>query len=402
MKAVFTLRKRHIYTYFLAVYFFLAPMEDLLAGPAGTIARYIAIAFIVVGAVECRGQFAFQKNAENYLVITVSVISILSLTWSIDFNTTLARLTTYLLLPGYCIFMSMLRFDREEFEFISKAAIIGALFTALYMFLTGSLSFAGRVTIGESSDPNNFAARLLLPISLCFQQRGPVKIITRVFYYAAALLLLFCMLLTGSRGGLLAAVVVVIVFLLLTGAYKKAAYLIVFTILAFIVWEYVLPSLPERIRWRLFNYESYLISEANSENRTAIWRNVIYFVIPDMHIWGLGAGCPGIALSSIYGHIKGVHNTYLNMICEYGIFGIGFFAALLSILFIKLKARKCYLEAACLIGMCVVIFFLDSYAKKYFWNVIMITYLAIMTTPVQGRARQSLIQDSKYELQRHM
>lgn len=393
MKAKLILRKRHIYTYFLAAYFFLAPLEDLLTGPVGTIARYIAIAFVVVGAIESKGRFVFQKKAENYLVITLSVISILSLTWSIDFNTTLARLSTYLLLPGYCIFMSMLDFDREEFEFISKAAIVGALFTALYMFLTGSLSFSGRVTVGESSDPNNFAARLLLPISLCFQQRGPVKIITRVFYYAAALLLLFCMLLTGSRGGLLAAVVVAIVFLLLTGAYKKAAYLIVFAILAFVVWYYILPSLPDFIRWRLFDSESYLLSEARETNRTHIWQSVFQSIIPQMPIWGLGAGCSGIALSGVYGYIKGVHNTFLNMVCEYGIFGIGFFIALLSVLFVKLKARKCNLEAACLIGMCVVIFFLDSYAKKYLWNVIMIAYLAIMTRPVQ-KAKQPTVVDS--------
>ena len=109
-----------------------------------------------------------------------------------------------------------------------------------------------------------------------------------------------------------------------------------------------------------------------------------------MNIWGLGAGCPGIALSSVYGHIRGVHNTYLNMICEYGVFGIGFFLALLTVLFVKLKERACYLETACLIGMCVLIFFLDSYQKKYFWNVIMITYLAIKATPVQKQHKKLL------------
>lgn len=373
-----------------------------MTGSLGTIARYIAIAFVAAGAIESRGRFVFQKNAENYLVITLSVISVLSLIWSIDFSTTLARLPAYLLLPGYCIFMSMLDFDRKEFAFISKAAIIGALFTAIYMFLIGSLSFTGRVTIGESSDPNNFAARLLLPISLCFQKRGPVKIITRVFYYTAALLLLFCMLLTGSRGCLMAAVVVVIVFLFLTGAYKKAAYLIVFAILAFVIWYYILPSLPDYIRWRLFDSESYLLSEAREASRTYIWKSVFRSIIPQMPVWGLGAGCSGIALSGVYGYIRGVHNTYLNMVCEYGVFGIGFFIALLSVLFVKLKARKCNLETACLIGMCVVIFFLDSYPKKFFWNVIMIAYLAIMTTPVQERARRTLIQDSEYELQRQL
>ncbi len=402
MKIVLKQRKLHIYTYFLALYFFLAPMEDLLTGSFGTMAKYIAILFVLAGLFENKGRLTLHGKAENTLVIILALISVLSLIWSIDFNTTLSRLPAYLLLPSYCLFVSFLDFERDDYDFITKCAVFGALFTIGYMFLTGRLSISGRVTIAESSDPNNFAALLLLPIALCFRRRKDEKKPFIILYYAIAILLLFCMFLTGSRGGLFSVIAVIVAFLLLTKAYKKAAYVVLFVILAFIVWYYILPSLPERIRWRLFSSESYLISEANSENRTNIWQNVIHFVIPNMNIWGLGAGCPGIALSSVYGHIRGVHNTYLNMICEYGVFGIGFFVAFLGVLMAKLKSRACYLELACLIGMCVLIFFLDSYQKKYFWNVIMMAYLAVITTPVQERARRTLIQDSEYELQRQL
>lgn len=402
MKIRLKQRKHHIYTYFLALYFFLAPMEDLLTGSLGTVARYIAILFVIAGVIENRAKFVLQKKAENILIIILTAIGVFSIVWSIDQQTTLSRLPAYILLPGYCVFVSLLSFDQEDYSFISKAAVYGALLTVGYMLVSGRLSATGRVTIADSSDPNNFAALLLLPIALCFQKRKAEKRIWIVLYSVIAVLLLFCMLFTGSRGGLLSISVVAVAFLLLTRANKKVLYLALFGFLLLLIWFYVLPKLPERIRWRLFDSESYLASEAREEGRTAIWKNVFYFVLPDMHMWGLGAGCPGIALSSVYGHIRGVHNTYLNMICEYGVFGIGFFVAFLGVLMAKLKSRACYLELACLIGMCVLIFFLDSYQKKYFWNVIMMAYLAVITTPVQERARRTLIQDSEYELQRQL
>ena len=385
MKIILKRRKLHIYTYFLALYFFLAPMEDLLTGSLGTMAKYIALLFVLAGIIENRGRFVFYRKAEDILIIVLTVIGVLSLLWSIDQQTTLSRLPAYILLPGYCVFIGLLDFERKDFEFISKAAVFGGLFTVGYLIFSGRLSATGRITIAESSDPNNFAALLLLPIALCFQKRESNKKVYIVFYSAIAILLLFCMLLTGSRGGLLSIGAVAAAFLLLTSANKKVLYLVLFGILLLLIWLYVLPRLPQRIRWRLFDSESYLASEAREENRAHIWKNVLYSVLPNMKMWGLGAGCSGLALSNVYGHVKGVHNTYLNIICEYGVFGIGFFVAFLSVLFVKLKSRGCYLELACLIGMCVLIFFLDSYQKKYFWNVIMIAYLAIKTLPVQNK-----------------
>ena len=395
MKFSIKRRKLHIYTYFLALYFFLAPMEDLLTGTFGTLAKYIAILFVAAGLIESRGRFTLSKKTENILIILLTAVGMMSLLWSIDLETTLKRLPAYMLLPGYCVFASLLDFEEEDYAFISKAAVLGALLTVGYLFFTGRLSTTGRVTIADSSDPNNFAALLLLPLALCFQQRKSEKKAFIVLYSAIAILLLFCMLFTGSRGGLLSIAIVAIAFLLLTRANKKILYMAVLGLIILIVWFYVLPRLPERIRWRLFDSESYMLSEAREESRTGIWRNVFTYILPNMKLWGIGAGCSSLALSSVYGHLRGVHNTYLNMVCEYGVFGIGFFIAFLIVLITKLKARARYLELSCLIGMCFLIFFLDSYQKKFFWNVILIVYLAIKITPVQkqGQVEHSLAAD---------
>ena len=65
-------------------------------------------------------------------------------------------------------------------------------------------------------------------------------------------------------------------------------------------------------------------------------------------------------------------DQYLNMIVEFGIFGIPAFLGMLFSLLRKEYKRGLFLEAALLIGVSGVIFFLNSYAKKFFWNVIML------------------------------
>ena len=87
-----------------------------------------------------------------------------------------------------------------------------------------------------------------------------------------------------------------------------------------------------------------------------------------MPILGFGAGCAPLRLSSIYSVSKGVHNTYLNMFLETSFLCLPVFIAMLVDLFRKLIKNKRAVEIAALAGICVVIFFLDSYAKKFFWN----------------------------------
>ena len=90
-----------------------------------------------------------------------------------------------------------------------------------------------------------------------------------------------------------------------------------------------------------------------------------------MPLWGYGAGVPGYILIDFYGYIKGVHNTYLNIILEYGIIGITFFILFIYYIYSNIKKNGEILCNAILISMLVIIFFLDSFEKKYFWNAMM-------------------------------
>lgn len=44
-----------------------------------------------------------------------------------------------------------------------------------------------------------------------------------------------------------------------------------------------------------------------------------------MPIIGYGSGVASYVLAGVYGYLKGVHNTYLNMILEYGFIALPIF-----------------------------------------------------------------------------
>ena len=94
-----------------------------------------------------------------------------------------------------------------------------------------------------------------------------------------------------------------------------------------------------------------------------------------MGILGLGPGCVSNKLVSYYGFAKGIHNTYLNMLCEFGILGLPAFLLMIVSILVRSHKRKFYIGMAMLLGICTTILFLDAYAKKFFWNIIMLIFI---------------------------
>ena len=367
----------------MALYFLIAPMEDLLTSSIGTLGKYIIIlsmAALLIPTLRTKHiEIALDVWDVSKLILYLIILGWLSVVWAYDTETAISRNSAYTTVPLVFLVLSMTEFSNTEQERIRNAAILGGLITIIYIVATQGIIhvMAGRMTLkGTGNDPNNLAALFLLPAGLAYDKIYHSQKISRLLYVITFGVMALFTLLTGSRGGLLSLAVFLIAYFAIGGYWKKVSRAIVFLILLVAITKIVISVLPQELLWRLFSRESYQMAATSSGQRGTIWRHVIFDAIPNMKPWGYGSGCSFTGIIDFYGYRKGIHNTYLCMILEYGVLGIPAFLLLLLRMLKKLLSHKLNAEFAILLGMMVTVFFLDAYAKKFFWNVM---YWAIIS-----------------------
>jgi hypothetical protein len=368
-----------IITLIYSIYFLLAPFEDMLNFGAGTILKYIALILIVIIFLNMiRGTLKINLySSEIILPIVLIIISWASVLWSLNQNVSFSRNITYTLLPMLFVISSIIKLNTKNINFIKKTIILGGVGVFIYIlynydaFLTNTY---GRFTLNENNDPNNLAAQIVLPFFLVLESSFQSNGWKKIFNYSIVGALLFSIFITGSRGALLS--------ILVGGAYialyelkSKKKLKVIFSIFLFMLVVYLVSLiLPETIALRLFSVDSFMRDFEGSGTRSAIWKNAILYVLPNMNIIGVGSGVAPYEMINYFGKIKAIHNTYLNMIIEFGILAFPVFMLFLFSLFKKIKFKNKFYTGAFL-AMLVVIFFLDSFAKKFFWNLLI--YLII-------------------------
>lgn len=360
----------HLHTLLFVLYFLFAPMEDILTSSIGTLGKFLAIAIIATGISELRGKLRLKLDVKNTCMLLLMLLTLLSLLWSIDVESTIGRFQPYLLLPSLCIFTSMLDFSERDYAWITTASIIGGLLTAIYLLKTGNTITAyNRATLNDVNDPNNLAAQLLLPATLVWGGIMRTKGWRRILFAISFTFLSLSVLMTGSRGGLLSLLAMVHVYLFFAGVFKRTYVFFLTFLMVFCIVHFLPDFLPETLRRRMFSIDSYTSGGAG---RQSLWEIAVFDIVPKIGLFGFGAGTSGIKMQEHIGYIKGIHNTYLTLIVEYGLLGLPIFLTML-ISFFRSKINQRYIiGTSLLVGICVVIFFLDSYAKKFFWNVILL------------------------------
>lgn len=364
----------HQYTPLIMMYYFFAPMEDLMTGSAGTVAKYIAMIIMFFGIYANNWELHLTFNKVNKALLYMLVLSAASCLWAMDRAVAIHRNVAYLTVPGLAFFVGQLEFSKREREAIITAAILGGVATVGYLFFTGKISLTGtqRLNLVQGNDQNGFAALLYLPMCLSFGRVLQQKDKKRPIYAMLVFIFLFIILMTGSRGGLLASFLFVLTFAFFSQKGKRAKTMIAVVAMLVIAYYVVLPMLPDSIQQRLFDNKSYKNTIDSEHNRVAFWKLGITKIFPQNPILGVGAGCTPVRMIRVYGSYRGMHNTYINMLCEFGILGLPVFLWMLWNLFLTKKREGNSLEMALLVGMCLIVFFLDAYAKKFFWNVIML------------------------------
>lgn len=309
--------------------------------------------------------------------------------WALDSDLSLSRLpTAFSLLVLFLITVS-LRITRTELMWTVVAAVIGGVCAALYATSSyyGGTSFesgmrGSLIVGGRSTDPNYFAASLLLPISMAVGVFLSVRSWTaKAFSLIAAATMVFAVLLTMSRGALLSLVVIVLIY-----CYRLRVNWRVLVIPA--VFAVLLALMPNFFFARLAGSGA-----DEGAGRLEIWRVGLVLV---QNYGLLGAGLDnfpvgyqqfsGMAKVFPYqGYARGAHNTYLNMMVESGVVGMMLFLGGLGAQFRAARKRAAAaasllpplvsFEAACW-GVITAGIFLDLFWWKLFWFAWMLLALA--------------------------
>ena len=87
----------------------------------------------------------------------------------------------------------------------------------------------------------------------------------------------------------------------------------------------------------------------------------------------LGLGCGGLDAVT---NNHGAHNMYMFVLADMGIVGFIPFIVMLIVFFRSLWSSENWELTALLVCTCGVIFFLDSYHAKYFWNTLVFILLS--------------------------
>jgi O-antigen ligase len=257
--------------------------------------------------------------------------------WAIDENVALSsafRLAQGLLLVF--IIYTALREPRHV-RWVLGTYVAGAVVTAV--FALGSAATGGLTRLsGENANPNELAALFLPGVVLSvFAALGEGRPLLRWAASGAAPILLVALLLTGSRGGLLGLAVALLAGIIVAGAGRVRFGLVAVTLVigsAVVVYYAVFAPAEQADRVAA-------IGDDGGSGRTDLWR-VATEVASDRPLTGVGAGNFREAearyaareidiarIDLVLDESKVVHNTYLSILSELGIVGLGLFLCLL-------------------------------------------------------------------------
>lgn len=376
-----TVKKRAI-VYLIGIYFLIAPLEDIFRFDIGTLSKYVAALIIIFWLVQSSGRIFIRPGSKDLVLCTLALIGLawISCFWSVSISTTISRNSAYTTLPFLFIIFGTMKYTEKEYYFIHLCISGSVLVVIAVIIINGGLTdlLGARLRLNARNDPNNLAALLLFPFGISMDLYLKKK---KVIFLVATVVSGYFLLLTGSRGGLLACFVFCFIYMLKSGILKKPSRSFIALLIFSLLYIMIVKYLPNDIISRLFSREGYLYQLAyqnqTQTQRLSIWHITINKVIVKRPIFGSGSGTASLLLTPYYGFDEGVHNTYLNMVVEYGVLGILIFVPLLIKLVKRLSTNKRIVELALLIAIMIIIVFLDSYPKKFFWNVMYLGMISL-------------------------
>lgn len=375
----------------MAIYLLMLPFDNVMNLPGvGTVTKYIGI---IVGGLAVVDQMwrhrgrVLRPTRPIILWGAFVSIAVASTLWSLDPAVTVAGLDTIVGLYFVYVGISARAWTARSVELLSVAAVAGGVLASLiavwqwtrgigYLWTTRTSLV---VSSTRTTDPNHFAASLLLPFMLALAHVGS-RGRPKVAYWLSTIIIGLAVLLTGSRGGgfaLGAGAAVVLSHAVrrmrLKDLMRRAVPLVLLAgAAAYITWLIVPPSI-----WTRFTMEQMLASGASG--RFPLWALAIRAF--EMRPW-LGWGYDTFAVLS-RGTVADVvavgvrpgqvaHSIYLQSVSELGVFGATILVGAMATQYFDLRRGSPRTPIpigvlGALVAVAVVSASLGTLNYKYFW-----------------------------------
>jgi len=372
-------------------YFFAVPWDHSLffegLGPISRIITLITIPFVAF-AVVARGKIRTIKPV-HVLMIMFLVLAESTFYWTVDPDTTLTTMRTYVQVMIAVWFAWEFAADSESRRKLGVAYMLGCYVSIINTFwefatsATTAIKSAQRFG-AEGWDQNDLAVTLALGILISrYAAQGASKPV-RMLAFAYLPLALVAIALTGSRGGSLVAAVAVLAVVL---QWKGRSALAV-TAFGILITCAGLSFVPEKTLDRILTMTSD-IQDMNS--RVPIWRAAAS-AVPSHLLLGAGAG----TFRTASGTGMVAHNTFLSVLLEEGLVGLGLFLSMIAMLFRSVRQappNSISIWIAILICWCIGVSSLS-------WEQTRLTWVIFALAAVQGQAEGEFVITSPRALSR--
>jgi O-antigen ligase len=321
------------------VAFALLALLETVPPLSGSPANKAAGAVLVVVLIRKHAPLWSLARERPWLALTVLFLAtwgIASTLWAVD---TGAAITNSLRLAMGLLFIFVvygsLR-ERRHVTWLAYALIAGGLATALVgvFGLTAVQLESGRL-VGGAGDPNELASVLVAAVALAiFALMAPRSMATKVLLVGALVGMTWTFLLTGSRGGLVALAIAIPTAIAFGGAFRARLVAIFTTVVLLCVGYFAYLATPAEVD-RILDPGA-----EGGSGRVDVWY-VASAAAADHPLLGTGVGNfpvvePTYATATlnlpevrfIVDTPLVVHNTYLEMLTELGLPGLGAFLAI--------------------------------------------------------------------------
>ena len=363
---------RRLSAVLLLVVAFAIPWENLVIfEQLGSLVRVLGLVAASIGVCAVLLDGRLRKFSPALVLAALWVLwGGLSLFWSIEADSTVDRVLTYVQLLGLMWLMWEFGADARSRSTLTQAYVFGAyvsLVGTLVGFASGAQLDAKRYTTG-TFNVNDLGLTFALGIPMAWylvltQQNRILRWINQAYVPAAVV----GVLLTASRGAFVATVIAtsmvvgsmsklplrtkLLALLLITSALIAAAFVVPQS-----SWQRLAQGQQSLQRWDL-------------TGRTAIWEEGLrqFRVHP---VRGMGAGAFPVTTKEETGRAWVAHNTYLGILIDEGIVGLGIFALLGVVLVLSLRRVPPLERRLCFVLTCtwaVGVFVLSWEHRKPTW-----------------------------------